>query len=125
MTTLKTRTFEDLLVWQKAMNLVESIYRECRSGSLAKDWGLRDQLQRTAVSIPANIAEGYERGFHKEYLRFLAIAKGSAGELRCLIQLGQRVRYLDKSKSQELTGQTTEISRMLKGLMQSLKEGKG
>jgi len=125
MTTPKTRTFEDLLVWQKAMNLVESIYRECRNGSLAKDWGLRDQLQRTAVSIPANIAEGYERGFHKEYLRFLAIAKGSAGELRCLIQVGQRVQRLNKSQSKELSDQAAEISRMLKGLMQSLKQGKG
>ena len=119
-------TFEDLLVWQKAMDLVESVYRECRDGSLAKDWGLRDQLQRAAVSIPANIAEGFERGFHKnEYLRFLAISKGSAGELRCLIQVGQRVEHLDKSKSQKLADQATEISRMLKGLMTSLKKGTG
>jgi four helix bundle protein len=119
-------TFEDLLVWQKAMDLVESIYRECRNGPLANDWGLRDQLQRTAVSIPANIAEGYERGFHKkEYFRFLTIAKGSAGELRCLIQVGQRVQHMDKNKSQELTEQATEISRMLKGLMASLKKGTG
>ena len=97
MTSLKVKTFEDLVVWQKAMNLVENIYRECRSGPLAKDWGLRDQLQRAAVSIPANIAEGYERGFHKEYLRFVAISKGSAGELRCLIEVGQRVQHLTKA----------------------------
>ena len=123
MRNLKTKTFEDLLVWQKAMNLVESVYRECQNGPLARDWGLRDQLQRTAISIPANIAEGYERGFHKEYLRFLAIAKGSAGELRCLLQVGQRVRHLDKDKSRDLAYQATEISRMLKGLMQSLQQG--
>jgi four helix bundle protein len=125
MRNLEAKTFEDLLVWQKAMNLVESIYQECRNGSLAKDWGLRDQLQRTAVSVPANIAEGYERATRKEYVHFLAIAKGSAGELRCLIEVGQRVQHLNKSKSKELSDEVTEISRMLKGLMQSLKPGKG
>jgi four helix bundle protein len=76
MKSLKAQTFEDLLVWQKAMNLVESIYREGRSGSLLRDWGLRDQLQRTAVSIPANIAEGYERGTRKEYLQFWSSLRG-------------------------------------------------
>jgi len=124
MRSLKAETFEDLLVWQKAMNLVESIYRECRNGSLAKDFGLRDQLQRTAVSIAANIAEGYERATRKEYVHFLAIAKGSAGELRCLIQVGQRVQHLNESKSEEFIHQVTEISRMLKGLTQSLKPGR-
>lgn len=124
MRSLKAKTFEDLLVWQKAMSLVEDIYRECRRGSLANDWGLRDQLQRTAVSIPANIAEGYERGTRKEYLQFLVIAKGSAGELRCLIQVGQRVQHLNESKSEKFMHQATEISRMLKGLIQSLKPGK-
>lgn len=124
MRNLKAETFEDLLVWQKAMNLVESVYRECRSGPLAKDWGLRDQLQRAAVSIPANIAEGYERATRKEYVHFLAIAKGSAGELRCLIQAGHRVQHLNESQSEEFIHQVTKISRMLKGLMQSLNPGK-
>ena len=124
MRSLKAKTFEDLLVWQKSMSLVESIYRECRNGSQAKEWGLRDQLQRTAVSIPANIAEGYERGSRREYIQFLIIAKGSAGELRCLIQVGQCVQHLNESKSEEFMHQTTEISRMLKGLIQSLKQSK-
>ena len=117
----KTESFEDLLVWQKAMNLVGKIYGACRNQPLSRDWGLRDQLQRTAVSIPANIAEGYERGSHKGYLQFLAIAKGSAGELRCLIQVCERVRYLERNPAEELTSETTEISKMIMGLMSSLK----
>ena len=86
--------------------------------------GLRDQVQRAAVSIPANIAEGYERATRKEYVHFLVIAKGSAGELRCLIRVAQRVQHLNKSKSQKIADQATEISRMPKGLIQSLKQSK-
>jgi four helix bundle protein len=63
----------------------------------SKDWSLRDQLQRAAVSVPASIAEGYERGSRKEYVHFLAIAKGSIGELRCLLHVSRRLRYFDES----------------------------
>lgn len=110
------------MVWQKSMDLVTGIYDICRNGPLARDFGLRDQMQRAAVSISANIAEGYERGSRKEYIQFLVIAKGSAGELRCLLQIAQRLEYLDQNRSRELIAQATEISRMLKGLMVSLKE---
>ena len=78
-------SFEDMIVWQKSMDLVVKIYEICRAGELSKDWGLKDQLQRAAVSIPANIAEGFERGSRKEYHQYITIAKGSAGELRCYI----------------------------------------
>ncbi len=118
----KGERFEDLVVWQKGMNLVERIYSECRKGPVSKDWGLRDQLQRAAVSIPANIAEGYERDSRKEYIRFLVIAKGSAGELRCLVQIGHRIGFLKESTSDELLAVVTEISKMLKGLTRSLKQ---
>jgi len=60
--------FEDLLVWQKSMALITQVYRLCQQGALSKDWGMRDQMQRAAVSIAANIAEGYERGSRKEYI---------------------------------------------------------
>jgi len=116
------QTFEDLLVWQKGMDLVTDVYGICRVDPLSRDFGLRDQLQRAAVSIPANIAEGYERGSRKEYIQFLVIAKGSAGELRCLLQVAQRLEYLDQNRSQELIARATEVSKMLKGLMISLKE---
>ena len=72
--------FEDLLVWQKSMDLVARVYQACQQGAWSTDWGLRDQLQRAAVSVSAHIAEGYERGSRKEYAQFLTIAKGSAYE---------------------------------------------
>jgi four helix bundle protein len=117
----KGDTFEDLLVWKKAMDLVVGIYAQCRVGSLSKDWGLRDQLQRAAVSIPANVAEGYERGSRKEYVQYLVIAKGSAGEIRCLLKVAQRLQYIESNIVSKLIAIVTEISRMLKGLINSLR----
>ncbi len=75
------RSFEDLLVWQMAIELVKRIYLLTGSGPLKANFGLKDQMRRAAVSIPTNIAEGFERLSRKEYLLFLNIAKGSAGEL--------------------------------------------
>ena len=89
-------------------------------GLLAKAWRLCDQLQRAVVSIAANVAEGYEREGRKEYLRYLQIAKGSAGELRCLLRLAVRLGYLPDQCAPRLLAETLEVSRMLKGLMASL-----
>jgi four helix bundle protein len=83
---------------------------------------MRDQLQRAAVSVPANIAEGYERAGRKEYLQFLMIAKGSAGELRCLIQVAARLKYVHEENAASLIRDSLEISRMLKGLANSLRQ---
>jgi len=81
------RTFEDLLVWQKAIEFVKEVYLVTNEGNLKRDFGLRDQMRRAAVSISTNIAEGFERASRKEYLLFLNIAKGSAGETRSLIRV--------------------------------------
>jgi four helix bundle protein len=105
------------------MELVTKVYRVCQEGSLARDWGLRDQLQRAAVSVPANIAEGYERVSRKEYVQFLMISKGSAGELRCLLQIASRLKYTDEALAASLIDDSLEISRMLKGLANSLGQG--
>jgi four helix bundle protein len=113
--------FEDLLVWQKSMALTTQIYRLCQQGALSKDWGMRDQMQRAAVSIAANIAEGYERGGRKEYIQFLNIAKGSVGELRCLVTIASRLHYADEAVLKDLSDNSEEISRMLKGLINSLR----
>lgn len=82
----KIETFADLRVWQKGIELVKEIYLLTKEGELSKDFGLRDQLRRASVSITANIAEGFERYSRKEYVHFLVIAKGSAGEVRSLLQ---------------------------------------
>ena len=90
------RRFEDLLVWQKGIALVKEVYIATSDGALRRDFGLRDQIRRAAVSIPTNIAEGFERSSRKEYLLFLNIAKGLAGELRSLIRVAFEVGYFDK-----------------------------
>ena len=81
---------------------------------------MRDQLQRAVVSIPANISEGYERAGRKEYIHFLTIAKGSSGELRCLLIAATRLQYLSDHESIDAINDAWEVSRMLKGLINSL-----
>ena len=83
----RIRTFEDLVVWQKAIAFVKRVYLITAEGDLKRDFGLRDQLRRAAVSVPTKIAEGFERSSRKEYLLFLNIAKGSAGEVRSLCRV--------------------------------------
>jgi four helix bundle protein len=116
----KPESFEDLLVWQKSMDLVASVYQTCCQEPLSKDWGLRDQIQRAAVSVSANIAEGYERDSRREFIHFLRIAKGSVGELRCLFRIGVRLKYIPEQRAQVLVAQSAEDARMLNGLVKSL-----
>jgi len=77
-------------------------------------------MQRAAVSIPANISEGYERAGRKEYIHFLTIAKGSSGELRCLLIAATRLKYFSDQESNDAINDSREVSRMLKGLINSL-----
>ena len=93
----KIESFEDLLVWQKGLKIVKQVYLITRDGKLSRDFGLRDQLRGAALSIPSNIAEGFERASRKEYLNFLNIAKGSAGEVRSLLRVAVEIGYLEES----------------------------
>ena len=90
------RTFEDLIVWQKAIEFVKRVYLITDEGGLKRDFGLRINCDERAVSIPTNIAEGFERASRKEYLLFLNIAKGSAGEVRSLCRVSFDVGYLSQ-----------------------------
>jgi four helix bundle protein len=110
----KVRSFEDLLVWQKGIALTKLIYEVSGQGVLQKDFGLKDQLQRAAVSIPSNIAEGFERASTRDYIHFLVIAKGSAGELRSLLQVA-----LEQYST--LRAAAVEISSYLANLIKSLR----
>ncbi|MCL1933886.1 MAG: four helix bundle protein [Candidatus Azobacteroides sp.] len=107
--------FEDLIVWKEAMNFVVSVYNKFK---LCKDYGLKDQIQRAAVSIPSNIAEGYERKTDKEFVQFLYIAKASCGEVRTQIYLALKLDYLSKNDGSELLEQSKKISSMLYKLIQ-------
>ena len=98
----RVRTFEDLLVWRMGIDLVKRVYMLTASGLFSRDFGLRDQIRRASVSIPTNIAEGFERASRKEYLQFLNIAKGSAGEVRSLLYVAFEVGYLQTEGYEKL-----------------------
>ena len=112
------RSFEDLDVWKLSMQLVVDIYQALKD---CKDFGLRDQMQRSAVSIPSNIAEGFERNTNKEFIHFLFIAKGSSGELRTQLYITGEVEILGKQECKKLIERCTVISRMLYKLIQTRK----
>jgi four helix bundle protein len=118
----KIESFEDLRVWQKGIELVKEIYLLSKEGELSKDFSLRDQLRRASVSISTNIAEGFERYSRKEYLNFLNIAKGSAGELRSLLRVALEVEYLKEKTYIQLYTQATELSRMLSNQIQAINQ---
>lgn len=117
----KVETFEDLIVWQKGIELAKQIYIHTDDGKLNKDFGLRDQLRRATVSITANISEGFERSSRKEYLNFLNIAKGSAGEVRSLLRVAFEVGYLPQDRYDSLNDSALELSRYLSNQIRSLK----
>ncbi len=108
------KSFEDLAVWKEAMQLVVSIYSEFIN---CKDYGFKDQIQRASVSIPSNIAEGYERQTNKEFIQFLFIAKGSCGELQTQLYLALKLEYVLKEKGLELIDKSKKISGMLHNLI--------
>jgi four helix bundle protein len=113
--------YRELLVWQKAMALVEVIYREAKSFPREETYGLAAQMRRAAVSIPCNIAEGHGRRSTKDYLRFVAIANGSLRELETQIEIAGRLGYWGKSVADALLGSADELARMLHSLGLSLR----
>ena len=107
-------------MWQKARALSVQVYRVTGSGPFARDLGLRTQIQRAAVSVMSNIAEGFDRNSRAEFARFLAIARGSAGEVRSQVYLAQDLGYIDEQAARALLAACVEITRMLVGLRKSL-----
>ena len=118
---MKISRFEDLTCWQEATAIATEIYLMSKDGDLGKDFGLRDQLRRSAVSIASNIAEGKERETVPEFTRFLYIAKGSAGELRTQLYIAEQIGYLDKEKYQALNNRIEKIGAMIGSLIKTLK----
>jgi four helix bundle protein len=110
--------FEDLEVWKRSSRLSANIYKELKN---LKDFSFRDQLTRSGLSIPSNIAEGFERESDKECINFLAYAKGSCGELRTQIYIGKEVGYLNDEVANQWINETLEISSMLAGLIKTKK----
>lgn len=106
--------FEDLEVWKRSFRLSVTLYQQTRE---LRDFGFRDQLTRSGLSIPSNIAEGFERDSDAEIARFLTIAKGSAGELRTQILIGMEAGFLDPSNGSEWADETQQLGRMLGSLI--------
>ena len=109
--------FEELKVWQKAKDLAVLIYKSTSDGKISKDFGLRDQMRRSAVSIPSNIAEGDERDTDKESVRYFYIAKGSLAELRTQLMIAVEVGFLDKDEFAKIELDCSEIGKMLGGII--------
>jgi four helix bundle protein len=114
--------FEDIEAWQKARALTKALYAVSANGPFYRDFGLRDQSRRAAVSIMANIAEGFERDGNKEFLQFLAVAKGSCGELRSHLHVALDQGYMTQEQFKSACQQAVEISRMISGLMNHLRQ---
>jgi four helix bundle protein len=110
------KRFEDLIAWQKARLLTKAIYTETKQGPFARDYGLRDQIRRAAVSIMANVAEGFEKGTSAEFHNFLRIAKGSCAEVRSQLYVAYDVEYLTEERFAQLLAQAEEVARVLGGL---------
>lgn len=117
---MSIRSYRDLEVWQKAMDFVVACYQAAERFPKTEVYGLASQLQRAAVSIPANIAEGQGRSHTKEFLNHLSIAYGSLLEAETHLQIAARLHYLENSSLQSLLEKSAEIGRMLNGLMQAL-----
>jgi four helix bundle protein len=107
---------EDLLAWQDARAFAGMVYRVTAAGSIARDFALRDQFRRAAVSVMCNIAEGFGRGGPAEFARFLDIARGSAAECQAIILLAQDLSLLDGTQSADLLSRLSATQRKMAGL---------
>jgi len=115
------KSVEEIDAWQKAREVVREVYAHSSAGLFAKDYALRDQIRRAAISAMSNIAEGFERGGTAEFVQFLSIAKGSLGEVEAQLYVALDQGYIDQRAFGFLIEQTTSGKRMIAGLMCYLK----
>jgi four helix bundle protein len=120
MATIKR--FEDILAWQKAREASRKVYEFTSDGRFAKDFGLRDQIRRSAVSIMANIAEGFGRRSDKEFASFLNISHGSVAETQSHLYVALDLQYISESSFSDLYRSFDEVSRMIMGLTNHLRK---
>ncbi len=114
--------YEKLIVWQKAMDLVEGVYLNSQNFPKSEKYALVDQLKRAVTSIPLNIAEGQTKGSKKDFRRFLLIARGSTHEVNCILQIALRLGYIKEENYLKFRKDVLEISKMISGLIGSLEE---
>lgn len=116
------KRFEDLDVWIAAKDASVMIYKITENESLRKDFGLKDQIRRASISVISNIAEGFERNGNKEFIQFLSIAKGSAGEVRAQLYIIKELEFINEEEFTQLNEKVTQVSKMLSGFINYLKQ---
>ena len=116
------KRFEDLQVWKESIELSITIYQNTLSQKLNKDFVLREQIRKSAISIPSNIAEGFERDSKNQFIYFLQIAKGSSGELRTQLKIAESLRYITLEQYNLLKEKCLSISKQLSGFINYLKK---
>ena len=114
--------FEDIEAWKKARQLVSDVYAVSSTGAFAKDFGLRDQVRRAAVSVMSNIAEGFERSGDKEFLQFLSLAKASCGEIRSQLYVALDQKYMSEDQFRSISEQAIHVSQLIAGFMRYLRQ---
>lgn len=120
----KIKNFEELEVWKLSMELCTEIYRLTNTELFSRDFGLKDQIRRSAISVPSNISEGYERDGNNQFLYFLAISKGSCGELRTQLRIAYNLEYINETEYLILNDKCIQTSKQLSGFIKYLKEFK-
>ncbi len=113
--------FQDLIAWQRAMELVTAVYHVTRDWPREEQYGLTSQIRRAAVSIPSNLAEGHGRSGPREYAHHVSIAFGSLCELETQMLIGEQLGYANGDTTSELMTKTAEVRRLIRGLIRSLR----
>lgn len=118
--SMQVKSYKDLIVWQKSMDLVEMVYQVTKEFPKEELYGLTNQLRRAAVSVPSNIAEGQARSSTAEFRNFLSIARGSLAEVETQLLIAERLNYIESGKLGELMNIQAEINKMTNALMSKL-----
>ena len=117
------KRFEDLIFWQKSRELTKLVYTATRKPEFRKDFGLKEQIQRSCVSVMSNAAEGFGRGGNSEFIQFLFVAKGSLSEVKSQLYVGLDLSYITSSEFKKAYEMTEEISRLINSFIKRLKNG--
>lgn len=117
---MAVRNYQQLIVWQRAMDLVEDVYRVTKAFPREELYGLTSQIRRASVSVPSNVAEGQGRGVGKEFCHHLRISNGSRQELETQLLISGRLGYVDSPTIDDLLVSSAEVGRLLSGLMKSV-----
>ena len=117
---MNLKSYRELTVWQKSMNMVRNIYSATYTFPKEEMYGLTSQIRRTAVSVPSNIAEGYGRNTTKDFINFLYFARGSLFELQTQLEISVDLNFLSVEKGNSLIEETTEIAKMLHSMLNKL-----